>query len=85
MTLETVNYQAAKALARHDPGVLPTPAEAVTAAIHAWVSGLDIAMQGADYVVDTPACPDSFWPLPGLGAVQTTRSRPHSMAPLLAR
>lgn len=65
MTLETVNHHAAGALARHDPGVLPTPAEAVTSAIHAWVSGLDIAMQGADYVVDTPACPDSFWPLPG--------------------
>jgi hypothetical protein len=41
-----------------------TPSEAVTAAITQWVAGLDLAMKGAAYVVDTPACPDSFWPLP---------------------
>lgn len=43
---------------------VPTHTEAVSAAVHAWVSGLDIASRGAEFVVDTPACPDSFWPLP---------------------
>jgi hypothetical protein len=51
-------------LAQHDPTGVLTPSEAVTKAIHAWVSGLDIAVQGAEFIVDTPACPDSFWPLP---------------------
>jgi len=63
MTLEIVNHEGQ--LAIRNQGTLPTQSDAVTAAVHAWVSGLDVAMQGADYIVDTPACPDSFWPLPG--------------------
>lgn len=62
MTIETVTVNSQ--LAQHDPTGVLTPSEAVTSAIHAWVSGLDIAMRGAEYIVDTPACPDSFWPLP---------------------
>ena len=62
MTLETSST--ATQLAQHEPTGVLTPSEAVTSAIHAWVSGLDIAIRGAEFVVDTPACPDSFWPLP---------------------
>lgn len=62
MTIETTSVNGQ--LAQHDPTGALTPSEAVTKAIHAWVSGLDIAAQGAEFVVDTPACPDSFWPLP---------------------
>lgn len=61
MTLDTVHRNQ---LATTNQAAVPTPSDAVTAAVHAWVSGLDVAMQGADYIVDTPACPDSFWPLP---------------------
>lgn len=62
MTLETTST--AGQLAQHDATGVLTPSEAVTAAVHAWVAGLDVAIQGAQFVVDTPACPDSFWPLP---------------------
>ena len=62
MTIETTRVNSH--LAQHDPTGVLTPSEAVTSAIHAWVSGLDIAVQGAQFIVDTPACPDSFWPLP---------------------
>ncbi len=62
MTIQTTSVNSR--LAQHDPTGVLTPSEAVTSAIHAWVSGLDIAVQGAQFIVDTPACPDSFWPLP---------------------
>ena len=42
----------------------PTPSEAVNAAIEQWVSGLASSVRGAEYIIDTPMCPDSFWPLP---------------------
>lgn len=60
MTLETTHRH----VAQNGATVVPSPSEAVTQAIHEWVSGLGVAMQGAEYIVDTPACPDSFWPLP---------------------
>jgi hypothetical protein len=60
MTLETTGQQTLQ-LAHPSP---MTRADEVTQAVHAWVSGLDVAMRGAEYIVDTPACPDSFWPLP---------------------
>lgn len=52
---------------RHDNAVAlvaPTPPEAIHAAIEQWVGGLAASVQGAEYIVDTPLCPDSLWPLP---------------------
>ena len=53
---------------RHDQGgalaLAPTPSEAVTQALNAWVGGMALSVQGAEFMVDTPMCPDSFWPLP---------------------
>lgn len=44
--------------------IVPTPAEAVSAAIEQWVGGLAASVRGAEFIVDTPLCPDSLWPLP---------------------
>jgi len=43
---------------------VPTSPEQVTAALEQWVGGMAAAVRGAEYLVDTPMCPDSFWPLP---------------------
>ena len=42
----------------------PTPAEAITNALEQWVGGMAASVRGAEYIVDTPMCPDAFWPLP---------------------
>lgn len=42
----------------------PTPPEAIHAALEQWVGGMAASVRGAEYMVDTPMCPDSFWPLP---------------------
>ena len=42
----------------------PTPSEAISAALEQWVGGVAASVRGAEYIVDTPMCPDSFWPLP---------------------
>ncbi len=42
----------------------PTPSEAVHAALEQWVGGMAASVRGAEYIVDTPMCPDSFWPVP---------------------
>jgi len=42
----------------------PTPSEAVHAALEQWVGGMAASVRGAEYIVDTPMCPDAFWPLP---------------------
>lgn len=60
MTIETTTVSQ---LAQHDPGVL-TPIPAVNVALFEWVAGMEAAMKAANYLVDTPAVPDSFWPLP---------------------
>ena len=54
-------------IATRQPGAVelaPTPPEAVTAAIEQWVGGMAAAVRGAEYIVDTPLCPDSYWPVP---------------------
>jgi hypothetical protein len=42
----------------------PTAPEAIHAALEQWVGGMAASVHGAEYIVDTPMCPDSFWPLP---------------------
>lgn len=42
----------------------PTSPEQITAALEQWVGGMAAAVRGAEYMVDTPMCPDSFWPTP---------------------
>lgn len=42
----------------------PTAPEQVTAALEHWVGGMVASVRGAEYIVDTPMCPDAFWPLP---------------------
>ena len=44
--------------------LVPTPSEAVHAALEQWVGGMAASVRGAEYIVDTPMCPDAFWPLP---------------------
>lgn len=44
--------------------LVPTAPEQVTAALEQWVGGMAASVRGAEYLVDTPMCPDSFWPLP---------------------
>jgi hypothetical protein len=43
---------------------VPTSPEQITAALEQWVGGMASAVRGAEYIVDTPMCPDSFWPTP---------------------
>jgi hypothetical protein len=57
MTVETVSQTGPLAFD-------PTPAEAISAALEQWVGGMAASVRGAEYIVDTPMCPDSFWPLP---------------------
>lgn len=42
----------------------PTSPDQITAALEQWVGGMAASVQGAEYIVDTPMCPDAFWPLP---------------------
>lgn len=60
MTIETTS--AHTQLAQHDPTGVPTPS--INMALFDWVAGMEAAMKAANYLVDTPAVPDSFWPLP---------------------
>lgn len=62
MTVQTIDP--AEVATTTGQQMIPTPSEAITAAIEQWVGGLDVAVRGAEYVVDTPGCPNSFWPLP---------------------
>lgn len=58
MTIETTS--GAGQLAQIDP----TPSQVVNQSLFDWVAGMKAAMEAADFLVDTPAVPDSFWPLP---------------------
>ncbi len=60
MTIETISTESH--LVRHDPTGPLTPS--VNLALFDWVAGMEAAMKAADYLVDTPAVPDSFWPMP---------------------
>jgi hypothetical protein len=44
--------------------LVPTAPEQITAALEQWVGGMAASVRGAEYMVDTPMCPDSFWPIP---------------------
>lgn len=55
----------------------PTPTEAVTTALEQWVGGMAASVRGAEFIVDTPMCPDAFWPLPA----NTKSKTPKQMLP----
>lgn len=45
-------------------GGFPSPSSAVATALQEWVGGMAASVEGAEFIVDTPMCPDAFWPLP---------------------
>jgi len=49
------------------PGVAvtyPSPPAPAPSRIVAWVDSLSVALKAAETIVDTPLCPDAWWPLP---------------------